>query len=224
MRRMQREQRSNGTQHQHSNDQQQQHTAAAYSSSAATACNSTARIHLTHAPVNDNTQRGNPITEEEERSEELQGAEATRFRAVAARANYLAADRPDIQYAVKEVRRKMAKPVKGDWQKLVRLGRYLRGAPRCVLEYTCQSRCGSPTGFSDSDWAGDRKTGKSTSGGLIMMGNHLVKSWSRTQDAVTLSSAEAELVALGKLAMEVLGVRSMATEWQIYFFNQFLYI
>ena len=59
--------------------------------------------------------------EEEERNEELQGKEATRFRAVAARANYLSADRLDIQYAVKEVCRRMAKPVKNDWQKLIRL-------------------------------------------------------------------------------------------------------
>ena len=94
------------------------------------------------------------------------GAEATRFRAVAARANYLAADRPDIQYAVKEICRKMAKPARGDWQKLIRLGRYLKGAPRCVLEYAWQDCAVSPTGFSDSDWAGDRTTGKSTSGGL----------------------------------------------------------
>ena len=48
-----------------------------------------------------------------------------------------------------------------------------------------------------------------------MLGNHLVKSWSRTQDSVTLSSAEAELVALGKLAMEMLGIRSMAHEWRM---------
>ena len=48
-----------------------------------------------------------------------------------------------------------------------------------------------------------------------MLGDHLVKSWSRTQDAVTLSSAEAELVALGKLAMEVLGVRIMCEEWHL---------
>ena len=41
-----------------------------------------------------------------------------------------------------------------------------------------------------------------------MMGGHLVKSWSRTQDSVTLGSAEAELVALGKLAMEILGLAS----------------
>ena len=49
-----------------------------------------------------------------------------------------------------------------------------------------------------------------------MLGGHLVKSWSRTQDSVTLSSAEAELVALGKLAMEMLGIRSMALEWKMF--------
>ena len=39
----------------------------------------------------------------ESKGEVLNEAEATQFRALAARANYLAADRPDIQYAVKEV-------------------------------------------------------------------------------------------------------------------------
>ena len=46
-----------------------------------------------------------------------------------------------------------------------------------------------------------------------MRGKHLIKSWSKTQDSITLSSAEAELVALGKLAMEVIGVRTMSEEW-----------
>ena len=48
-----------------------------------------------------------------------------------------------------------------------------------------------------------------------MLGTHQVKSWSRTQDSVTLSSVEAELVALGKLAMETLGIRSMCREWEL---------
>ena len=46
-----------------------------------------------------------------------------------------------------------------------------------------------------------------------MRGKHLIKAWSRTQDSITLSSAEAELVALGKLAMEIIGIRSMCEEW-----------
>ena len=106
----------------------------------------------------------------------------------------------------------MAKPVEGDWQKLTRLGRYPKRSPRCVLEYRWQKESCSPACYSDSDWAGDRATGKSTSGGIVMLGAHLVKSWSRTQDSVTLSSAEAELVALGKLAMETLGIRSMCRD------------
>ena len=38
-----------------------------------------------------------------ENEEELDPAETTRYRALVARANYLAADRPDIMYAVKEL-------------------------------------------------------------------------------------------------------------------------
>ena len=71
----------------------------------------------------------------EENPEELQGGETTRFRAIVARANYLSRDRPGIQYCVKEVCRKMARSIVGDWQKLVRLGRYLKGVPRCVQTY-----------------------------------------------------------------------------------------
>ena len=48
-----------------------------------------------------------------------------------------------------------------------------------------------------------------------MVGEHLVKSWSRTQDSFALNSGEAELVALGKLAMEMLGIRSMTKEWRM---------
>ena len=70
------------------------------------------------------------MLEEEAVSKELVGAEATRFRGIAARVNYLAADRPGIQYAVKEVCRRMAKPVEGGWQKLIRLGRYLNGVTK----------------------------------------------------------------------------------------------
>ena len=109
----------------------------------------------------------------------------------------------------------MAKPVEGDWHKLIRLGRYLKPALRCVLTYLWQEVAVVPHGFSDSEWACCRKTGKSTSGGLVMVGRHLVKSWSRTQDSVTLSSAGAELIALGKLAAETLGVRSMMADYSM---------
>jgi len=52
--------------------------------------------------------------------EELSPTEMTKYRAIAARANYLAADRPDVMYAVKELCRGMAKPTRRYWNKLKR--------------------------------------------------------------------------------------------------------
>ena len=47
-----------------------------------------------------------------------------------------------------------------------------------------------------------------------MRGQHFIKSWSRTQQCVTLSSAEAELVAMTKLIAEMIGLRQMSFEWR----------
>ena len=46
-----------------------------------------------------------------------------------------------------------------------------------------------------------------------MRGRHMIKSWSSTQKSITLSSAEAELVAAVKTATEVIGVTQMAADW-----------
>ena len=73
--------------------------------------------------------------EKEEGETPLAGRRQTEFRAIAARANYLALDRSDIQYAVKEMCRGMAVPKERDWKKLKILGRYLVGAPRVVSKY-----------------------------------------------------------------------------------------
>ena len=64
-----------------------------------------------------------------------------------------------------------------------------------------------------SDWAGCRRTAKSTSGGAICHGGHLLKSWAATQKNITLSSAEAELVAAVRTSTEALGVAQLAYDW-----------
>ena len=55
---------------------------------------------------------------EEEHSQQLTPGEAREFRGIAARANYLALDQTDRQYATKEVCRGMAVPNKGHMRKL----------------------------------------------------------------------------------------------------------
>ena len=92
---------------------------------------------------------------------------------------------------------------------LMRLGRYLINHPRMVFEYHFQGQEYEGSAYTDSDWAGCHRTGKSTSGGCLMRDGHFIKSWSKTQQGVTLSSAEAELVAMNKAASEVLGALSM---------------
>ena len=65
--------------------------------------------------------------ENEHDAEELCPAETTRYRCLVARANYLAADRPDLKYATKELCRGMARPTRAHWHRLKRFGRYLVG-------------------------------------------------------------------------------------------------
>ena len=70
--------------------------------------------------------------EDEDNEQHLDDGQATKYRALAARANYLAGDRTDIMYAVKEICRHMASPTVGAWKKLKRLGvtsRAMRGWP-----------------------------------------------------------------------------------------------
>ncbi len=45
-----------------------------------------------------------------------------------------------------------------------------------------------------------------------MCGEHFIKGWSRTQQCVTMSSAEAELVAMVKASAEAMGIASMARD------------
>ncbi|MDA8582616.1 Ty1/Copia family ribonuclease HI [bacterium] len=126
-----------------------------------------------------------------------------------ARAKYLSADRPDLMYAVQELCRGMAKPTRLHWHKLKRLGRCLVDHSRTLMKYEWQGDEPDIAGYSDSDWAGCRVTGKSTSGGPLMIGSHFRKGRARTQHQVTLSSAAAELVALVKCSTELLGARSL---------------
>jgi hypothetical protein len=127
---------------------------------------------------------------------ELPPQEASKFRGLVARANYLGQDRSDIKFPVKEVSRRMPKPRYRDVENLKRLAWYLIGKPRMVTIFGKQDKPEGIVGWSDSDWAGCMETRKSTSGGLLCIGNHTIKCWSVTQAVLALSSGEAELYAL----------------------------
>ena len=56
------------------------------------------------------------------------------------------------------------------------------------LETPCQLET-----FSNTDWAGCRRTRRSTTGGYTVAGSHFIKMLCKTQAVVARSSAEAEL-------------------------------
>ena len=141
----------------------------------------------------------------------LERAKHTPYRAVVARANYLASDRPELQYGAKEICRWMSSPTDLALRALKRLGRYVVGHRRLVFQYPWQtvSRIDS---YSDTDWSGCPKTRKSTSGGCVMLGKHLIKSWSSTQASVSLSSGEAEFYGVVKAGGTCLGYQSLVKD------------
>ena len=144
--------------------------------------------------------------------EPLPEGKVTHFRALAARGNYLAVDRPDCQFGAKEICRFMSSPTMLSVEALKRLGRYLSGHPRLVFAYPHQDDVDGVDVYADTDHAGCLRTRKSTSGGCLMVGKHLVKSWSSTQPTITLSSGEAELHGVVRASANGLGYLSLLAD------------
>ena len=70
----------------------------------------------------------------------------------------------------------MASPKAKDWKAIIRIGKYLKGKPRMIMKFGWQKEVMIASTYSDSDWAGCKRTGKSTSGGVLTIGRHVVKS------------------------------------------------
>lgn len=93
--------------------------------------------------------------------------------------------------------------------KAVRLAQYLRGVPRARLWFEHQGPCQDLLVHSDTDWAGCRRTRRSTTGGYAALGSHVLKTWCKTQATIALSSAEAELYGLVRASSECIGLASL---------------
>ena len=143
----------------------------------------------------------------------LNSAEATIFRALSARANYLAQDRPDIAFATKELCREFCQPTKRSYERLKRVGRYLAGHHRMAYKYEYLDEVPEYTEvYCDTDFAGCKATRRSTSGGVACLGPHSVQHWSKTQTTVSLSSGEAELRGICDGVSQGLGLQSICRD------------
>ena len=148
-------------------------------------------------------------TEEREQRKPMADSEATRYRRGVARVNFMAQDRPDLSVASRIMSQYMSQPREGDEVLLKRAIRYLKKYPTCDNLLEWQNRPKFMTVNIDSDWAGDRVTRKSTSGGTVRHGKHLLMHWSKLQSTIALSSGEAELNAAVKGTSEIIGFKEM---------------
>ena len=106
----------------------------------------------------------------------------------------------------------MSNPCSHHWQQLSKIGRYLLGKPRLVLKFPWQEESKMITTYTDSDWAGCVKTARSTSGGILTMGGHVIKTYAKQQKVIALSSAEAELYAMVAASAESLALIAYAKD------------
>ena len=150
--------------------------------------------------------------EEEGDDEALEGEEARNYRGSAARLNYMAQDSPGIMFGTKEACRGMASPTRGDFRRLKKVAKFLVGRVAEVWRFEWQEEGQSVLVYTDSDWAGCRRTRKSSSGGLLMLGSHCIKAWCSTQGALALSSAEAEYYSLVEGVLRARGLQNIGKE------------
>jgi hypothetical protein len=150
--------------------------------------------------------------DEEFEREEVDSYEATSFRGLVARVNFLSQDCPELQYPAKELSREMSSPKVGSWKRLKKVARFMVKRRRVVWRFEWQAEVDTVEVYSDSDWGGKVGSRKSTSGGAILMGKHCIKTWSSTQGATALSSAEAEFYALVEAVLRAKGLITVAME------------
>ena len=81
-----------------------------------------------------------------------------------------------------------------------------------VWEFRWQEEQKEARVLSDSDWGGNFKDRKSTSGGVWLLGSHCIKVWCASQQAFALSSAEAELYAMVEAVTRAKGLLTLAWE------------
>ena len=93
-----------------------------------------------------------------------------------------------------------------------KIARYLLNWESVVWEFKWQDDPHCAHTSSDSDWGGTVGDRKSTSGGVWMLGIHCIKTWSSTQGAIALSSAEAEFYAMVEAVTRAKGLRTLAME------------
>ena len=138
------------------------------------------------------------------------------YRKLVGMLRFIAPDRPDLLFEVGVLSQSLSSPTGECWARLRRLGRYLARTTRARLFVSRPQHTPYKTRrivvWTDSDYAGDKQTRKSTSCALVFCDGTLVHGHNRRQTVVATSSAEAEYYSLAAGLQEALAARSILQE------------
>jgi hypothetical protein len=125
--------------------------------------------------------------------------------------------RPDIAFAVSAVSRFASNPNDQHWNAVKRILRYLKGS--LELQLTFSGPIKNLIGYSDSNWAGDHDTRRSTSGYIFNIGSGAISWSSKRQPTVALSSCEAEYVGQTNAIKEAIWLKQFLAQVHVDQFN-----
>ena len=119
--------------------------------------------------------------------------------------------RPDISNAVQSVARYCSTPKAIHWKAALGVLAYINGTSGFGNTFQRETLAGiSFEDFDDADYASKVTDKRSVSGGVVMCGSASCVCWfSRTKKCVTLSTSEAEYVALVDAVKELLFLRQV---------------
>jgi len=136
--------------------------------------------------------------------------DVTKFKSLLGSLLYIATKtRPDIAFSVTQLARNCETPTKVDYDSAMLTLQYLKSTIDKSIHYKGDTNLVS---YSDSDWGGDEKTRRSTSGHIFLFGNAPVAWQSQTQKSVSLSVAEAECISLIECAKRGMKIKKIIKE------------
>ena len=120
--------------------------------------------------------------------------------------------RPDILNSARKLTKAMDCANEAHYKSMLRVLKYVLGMKDLGIRYDSGSTVNFQglwkiVAYCDSDFTGDKNTRTSVTGFCIYIGNCLLSWKARSQKSVTLSSTEAEYVAVSEVCAEILFVK-----------------
>jgi hypothetical protein len=136
------------------------------------------------------------------------------YRSIIESLLYLTVSRLDITFDVGVCARYQADPKISHLTQVKRILKYVNGTSDYGILYAHDENS-KLIGYCDADWAGSADDRKSTSGGCFFLGNNLISWFSKKQNSVALSTAEAEYIAAGSSCSQLVWMKQMLKEYNV---------